>query len=145
MAVAEHSDEHIAVDLNDEALAAAQAAYPSIDFRHGVADSLPFDEESFGLVVTWTVLQHIRPGRIELACAEMRRVLAPGATVLICEETRSPDDTGGHTWHRTVNAYERLMAPLDLVRHGLIEEIAAIPGMESPGEVMLFRSYGISS
>ena len=140
MTISEHSDEHTAVDINDVVLQTARATYPSVNFRHGGTDALPFPAETFGLVVTWTVLQHIRPEKIDGASAELRRVLAPGATVLLCEETRNPDASGGHTWHRRVEDYERLLAPLQLVSHGLIEEIAAVPGMESPGEVMMFRA-----
>ena len=140
MAIAEHSQEHTAVDINDVALQTARETYPSIDFRHGGADALPFPDEAFGLVVTWTVLQHIRPERIDAACAELRRVLASRGTVMLCEETRNPDDSGGHTWHRRVDDYERLLAPLQLFGHGLIDEIAALPGMESLREVMMFRS-----
>lgn len=137
--IAEHSDHHVAVDINDIALRTARSTYPSIDFRHGGTDALPFPDKTFGLVVTWTVLQHVRPERIDGACAEILRTLTPEATVLLCEETRNPHDTGGHTWHRRIEDYERLLAPLRLVSHGPIEEIAAMPGLESPGEVMIFR------
>jgi SAM-dependent methyltransferase len=138
MAIAEHADAHTAIDINDEALAAARAAYPSIDFRKAGALSLPFPEDHFDLVVTWTVLQHIRPGQIEVAAAEIQRVMAPGGTLLICEETRDPEGGRSHTWHRHVGTYEQLFVGLSLVRHGYIEEIATIPGLESPGEVMSF-------
>lgn len=89
--------------------------------------------------MTWTVLQHIRPAQIDTAAAEILRVLAPGATLLICEETRDPAGSGGHTWHRSVASYEQMLSPLRLARHGSIDAIAAIPGMQSPGEVMVFR------
>ncbi len=139
MAIASHSDSHTAIDINEDALAAARTCYPDIDFRSGGALSLPFPDNYFDLAVTWTVLQHIRPTMIDKAAAEIRRVLAPGVIVLICEETRDPASTGGHTWHRSVASYEQILAPLRLERHGLIDAIAVIPGMQSPGEVMVFR------
>jgi SAM-dependent methyltransferase len=138
MAFAEHSQAHIAIDINEEALAAARTSYPGIDFRPAGALALPFPDCHFDLLVTWTVIQHIRPQQIGTAASEIRRVLAPGGTLLICEETRDPDGSGGHTWHRSVQTYERILSPLRLVRHGLIDEIAAVPGMESPGEIMVF-------
>ena len=131
---------HTAIDINDGALEMARATYPTVDFQHVGTEALPFPDETFELVVTWTVLQHIRPERIADSCAEIRRVLSPGATVLLCEETKDPDESSGHTWHRRVEEYERLFAPLQLVDHGLIEEISAVPGIDSPGEVMVFRS-----
>jgi len=139
MAIADHSDSHIAIDINEDALAAARATYPDIDFRSGGALSLPFPDDYFDLAVTWTVLQHIRPAQIDTAAADIRRVLAPGATLLICEETRDPAGSGGHTWHRSVASYEQILSPLRLVRHGLIDAVAVIPGMQSPGEVMVFH------
>lgn len=139
MAIAHHSDSHIAIDINNDALAVGRSTYPYIDFRSGGAQSLPFPDDYFDLAVTWTVLQHIRPTQIDTAAAEIRRVLAAGATLLICEETRDPAGSGGHTWHRSVASYEQILSPLRLVNHGLIDAIAEIPGMQSPGEVMLFR------
>ncbi|PZS24684.1 MAG: hypothetical protein DLM58_24100 [Pseudonocardiales bacterium] len=134
----EHSDEHTAIDINAEAIATARQTYPGINFQVGSADALALQDQSVGLIVTWTVLQHIRPERIERACAEILRVLAPKGVLLVCEETCLPDESIGHTWHRRVSEYEELLAPLTLAHHGPIDEIQLLPGMTSPGEVMLF-------
>lgn len=138
--IATHSDAHIAIDINDRALSAARAAYPLLDFREECATVLPFSDGQFDLIITWTVLQHVKPDSIANVCRELLRTLSGDGTVLICEETRWPEASGAHTWHRRVTQYEQLFAPLKLVRHGQIEEIAAIPGMDSPGEVMVFRA-----
>jgi hypothetical protein len=94
------------------------------------AQSLPFPDQSFELVVTWTVLQHIWPERIDRATAELMRMLSSDATVLLCEATRHPNGTCGHTWDRTVSDYEQLLSPLRLVRHGLIVESASGPSTD---------------
>lgn len=138
-AIAQHSDLHTAIDINEDAVQAARVTYPSIDYQFVEARQLPFPDNSFDLVVTWTVLQHIRPEEIEAACAGILRVLTSDGLLMICEETSNPAGSGGHTWHRNVRDYERLFAPLRPLRHGVITEIAAIPGMESPGEVMVFQ------
>lgn len=138
MAIAEHSDSHVGIDINPSALTAARRTYPHLEFQESGAMGLPFPDGWFDLIVSWTVLQHIRPERIREATDEIRRVLAPGGLVLLCEETRCPEETGGHTWHRTVDDYRNLLAPLVLHRHSMIEEISALPGLESPGEVMVF-------
>jgi ubiquinone/menaquinone biosynthesis C-methylase UbiE len=138
--IAEHSDSHTAIDINRDALELARATYSGVDFAFGSADAVPVPTGSIGLLVSWTVLQHIRPERIEATCAELLRILAPSATVLLCEEIAWPEASGGHTWHRTVEDYERLLAPLKLIRHSAIIELEAVPGMETPGEVMTFRA-----
>lgn len=138
--IAEHSDLHTAIDINKGALDLARATYSGASFEFGSADALPVPSGTIGLVVSWTVLQHVRPERIDATCSELLRVLAPGATVLLCEETAWPEASGRHTWHRTVEDYERLLAPLALIRHSPIVELEAVPGMETPGEVMLFRA-----
>ena len=138
--IAEHSDVHTAIDINRGALDLARATYSGVRFEFGSADAVPVPSGSIGLLVSWTVLQHVRPERIEAACTELLRVLAPGAAVLLCEETAWPEASGRHTWHRTVGEYERLLAPLALIRHSPIVELEAVPGMETPGEVMMFRA-----
>jgi ubiquinone/menaquinone biosynthesis C-methylase UbiE len=136
LALTDHSEDHIAVDINSDALAAARAAYPTVTFREAAAHALPFPDDHFDLVVTWTVLQHVPPELVRQTCAEIVRVSSD--TILLCEETRDPGGSGGHTWHRAVTEYEDFFAPAVLKRHGSITEIDRIPGMVSPGEVMLF-------
>ena len=139
MTLAAHSREHIAIDINESALAAARQSYPGIQFRQGSTMRLPFPNQHFDLVCTWTVMQHIRPESIGKVAREIRRVLAPGGSLLICEETRDPEGSGGHTWHRSVGDYEILLRPLKLIHHSHISEIDLIPGMVSPGEVFMFQ------
>jgi len=136
--IAEHSDAHTAIDINRDALDLARKTYPGVDFVFGSADEAPVPSASIGLLVSWTVLQHIRPERIVTTCTELLRVLEPSAVVLLCEETALPEATGHHTWHRTIEDYESLLAPLTLIRHSPIVELEVVPGMQTPGEVMMF-------
>ena len=57
-------------------LAYARAHAPGIEFVHGDATALPFDDESFDAVVAAFVLLHL--GTPEHAVAEAARVLRPG-------------------------------------------------------------------
>ncbi len=137
----ELSAQHIATDINVAALANARQAYPDCDFREASVTNLPFADNYFDLVVTWTVLQHIPPGKIDSACAELRRVLADGGTLIICEETRLADQafTGRlHAWHRHVSDYQRMLDPLKQIYSSEVIEISRIPGMRSPGRVMVW-------
>jgi SAM-dependent methyltransferase len=138
MTFAEFSSHHVAVDVNNQALFAARTAYPDISYQIASAEDLPFPTGHFDLVATWTVVQHVPPEKIDRVCSELTRVLAPSGTLLMCEETRDPDASGGHTWHRRVAEYEALLRPLSLLRSNYIEELDRIPGLRSPGEVMVF-------
>ena len=134
------SRQHTAIDINPDALAQARATYPAYDFRPGSATEIPFPDDSFDLVCTWTVIQHVPPDRIAQACAELLRVLRPGGCLLLCEETATPATTPArrHTWERSESEYGALLQPLRLADSGFIDEIDALPGMRSPGRVMLW-------
>ena len=136
---ARHSDEHHAVDLNESALDVARRRTRTRGSDQALVQDLPFPDGHFGLVSTWTVLQHVRPEHIEAACAEIVRVLNADGVLLLCEETRLPNAGAAHTWHRTAETYVDLFARLTLKRRGMIAEIARLPGMDSPGEVFLFE------
>jgi SAM-dependent methyltransferase len=132
------SARHTAIDINSEALAAASAAYPQLDFQLFGGAELPFADSTFDLVVTWTVLQHIPPERVDGVLAEIMRVRAPEGRLLLCEETRDPGGKTRHSWHREPSFYEQRFAPLRLSYSAYIDEIDRVPGLISPGRVMLF-------
>jgi ubiquinone/menaquinone biosynthesis C-methylase UbiE len=142
---AKYSANHVGVDINSLALRLAQVSYPSVDLRNASAVELPFSDQEFDFVSTWTVLQHIPPTFIDRAARELDRVLGRPGTLLICEETRlasesmSIDQWHLHTWHRSVESYRALFPSLSLVYDDYIHEIDRIPGLESPGRVMMFR------
>jgi SAM-dependent methyltransferase len=133
------SARHTGIDIDAEALNAARVAYPALDFRLSSGDELAFPDDTFDLVVSWTVLQHIPPERIDRVVSELRRVLTPEGTVMLCEETRDPGARMRHCWHREPAFYEEKLAPLRLTKSSYIDEIDRIPGMNSPGRVMLFE------
>lgn len=136
---AENSSHHMAVDINDDALRMARETYDGISFREASVVALPFQDDIYNLVSTWTVLQHVPPSYLKAACAEIARTMAPDGLLLICEETRDPEGTSSHTWHHSVSTYQELFQPLRLTWHSTINEIDRLPGTQSPGTVMLFR------
>ena len=73
---AERGAAPVGVDVSEAMLAGARAAYPTLEFRHGDAEQLPFPDASFDAVVGGFVLLHI--GRPERAARELGRVLARG-------------------------------------------------------------------
>lgn len=138
LSIADVSDRHTAIDINESALQLASQTYPTVSYELGSVESIPYPTDTFGVIVSWTVLQHVPPERIETACAELCRVLKPGGTLLLCEEVTRIGESIGHTWHRAVHQYAELFSPLTLIDHEPIATIASVPGMDSPGEVMRF-------
>lgn len=54
-----------------------------VEWREGLADNLPFDDDSVDCVVTTLVMHHV-PRHTKLAAlAEIKRVLRPGGTLLL--------------------------------------------------------------
>lgn len=75
-------DGHVAgLDASPGMLAVAARLAPEIDWRAGVAESLPYDNESFDTVVSQFGLMFFRDRAAALR--EMHRVLAPGGRVAV--------------------------------------------------------------
>ena len=67
---------------------------------------------------------------------------SPLGTLLMSEETwlaGQPPTRNAHTWHRTVDSYRALFPSFTLISDAFIDQIDRMPGMTSPGRVMLFR------
>jgi len=90
------------------------------------AEELPFEDESFDLVLGHAVLHHIPD--LERAFAEFRRVLRPGGAIAFCGEPSRYGDRlaavpkragmlAAPAWRRLVGAGERAVAESDL-SHG---------------------------
>ena len=133
------SERHTGIDINAEALSAARVAYPDLDFQQSSGSELAFPDDTFDLVATWTVLQHVRPERIDGVLSEIKRVLGPDGQLLLCEETRDPKGETRHSWHREPSFYEERLPSLCLTHSSYIDEVDRMPGMTSPGRVMLFE------
>ena len=140
--IAEYSKRHVAVDVNPDAVAIGRKHYPQVEFHVCSATELPFDSDSFDVVITWTVLQHIPPSHIERATSHIVRLARPGATLILLEATRFHDQpeiqAGGHTFDRAPATYEKLLEPFHLVESKWIEEIHAVHPY-GPGQLMILR------
>lgn len=71
------------VDLMEDRVAAARAQWPGIDFQTVNAEQLPFDNERFHVVSTFTVFSSLLDrGLARRVAEEVGRVLKPGGVVL---------------------------------------------------------------
>jgi ubiquinone/menaquinone biosynthesis C-methylase UbiE len=85
--IAEHVEQHTAVDINSWAVSEASQFYPGISFSVASATELPFPDHSFDAVITWTVLQHIPNALVGKALSEIKRVANPKSLIILCEAT----------------------------------------------------------
>jgi SAM-dependent methyltransferase len=80
-------NEYVGADINRPAVEHARSVNPSGRFEVvGDSGKIPLRTGSVDLIVAATVLQHVPEALIEATCAELRRVLAVGGTVLLIED-----------------------------------------------------------
>lgn len=132
--IGELCDEMHGVEPNAEVLADARAWYPGITFQETKADAMPYPDDHFDLIVSWTVLQHIPPEGIEATAREVKRVLAPGGALLLFETMK---DKRSHppVWYRKKAEYEEMFSPLELRRSIPRSEFS---GRDDRMELMVF-------
>jgi 2-polyprenyl-3-methyl-5-hydroxy-6-metoxy-1,4-benzoquinol methylase len=69
------------IDLDAGAIAACRAAYPNVNVRVGSGDCIEFPAESFDVVLSFDVFEHIRDSDCHLR--EVKRVLRPEGVYLL--------------------------------------------------------------
>jgi ubiquinone/menaquinone biosynthesis C-methylase UbiE len=109
-AIAPYVRRVVALDLTPEMLVHARreaedAGLTNIVFERGFAESLPYPDESFDLVVSRLSIHHFEDPHIQIG--EMARVCRPGGKVAVSDLV-SPDDTGLAATH---NRLERVRDP----------------------------------
>lgn len=98
----------VGVDVNPRAVAYAADRYgqPNLEFRLGNAESIPLDDASVDVVVTFETIEHVEDYRQFVA--EIDRVLAPGGIALIS----TPNDlefVEGNHFHLHEFVYDELI------------------------------------
>ena len=69
------------VDITTEMLAVAKAAVPEATFDEGDLTALPYDDDTFDVIVSGLAIAHVAD--LDRAVAELGRVLAPGGHVVL--------------------------------------------------------------
>jgi SAM-dependent methyltransferase len=81
LALFDGSNELHGLDLSESMLAEAAVKNPSAKFCSGSADSLPYPDGTFDVVMSSRVLQHLKDQK--KAVSEMARVLKPGGRLVL--------------------------------------------------------------
>lgn len=71
------------LDPNKEAIAYAKKHIPYGNFFVGLADSLPFKNNSFNTVLLFDVIEHVPKNTEAIVFKEIYRVLSPGGTLIL--------------------------------------------------------------
>jgi SAM-dependent methyltransferase len=123
------------IDPSDGMLDVLRARTPGIEAVQASGTELPFDDDSFDLVLTVAVMHHIAdPGDVRRTLAEMVRVARPAGRILVWD-------------HNPRNPYwGRLMAkvPQDTGEERLIPEEEVTGGLRAAGaEILLSEQLGM--
>ncbi|MGW5666517.1 class I SAM-dependent methyltransferase [Micromonospora sp. NPDC003776] len=90
----------VGIDLSPGMVAVAREAYPQVEFREGDLVRLPAADGEFGAAVALYSLIHLAPQELSPALVEARRVLRPGAPLLLAvhlgDEVRHLAEWWGH-------------------------------------------------
>jgi len=105
-AAAKRGAEVVGVDFAPAMVAEARRRYPTVDFREGDAEDLPFPEASFDAVTMNFGLLHL--GRPERALTEAHRVLRPGGRLGFTVWARPEEAIGFQMVLRAVESYGKL-------------------------------------
>ena len=85
------------LDIEPARVAEAQAAVPDAAFQVADCETLPYADDSFDVVLSHEVIEHVADDR--QALAEALRVLRPGGRLLLfCPNRFYPFETHGHYW-----------------------------------------------
>ncbi|MFP5251727.1 MAG: class I SAM-dependent methyltransferase [Actinomycetes bacterium] len=77
-----------ALDISHGMLEEGLRRHPDIEFVHGSAEELPFDDDTFDAVTISFGLRNVQQPRAALS--EFHRVLKPGGRLVVCEFSQPP-------------------------------------------------------
>ena len=107
----DHGMHVIGIDISEDAINHNRDTISGVDFEIGDVSHLEFEDGSFDLVASVTVVQHLTPLHQEAAAQGIGRALRPGGHALILENIR---DKGVHVSGRRPADWRRLFADAGL-------------------------------
>ncbi|MCH7905509.1 MAG: class I SAM-dependent methyltransferase [Armatimonadetes bacterium] len=142
------SETVIGLDINESMLAVAASKEPLIDWRIGDACDLPFDDESFDVVVSQFALMFVDDAA--QALSEIWRVLAPGGRLVVAVWATGKDNPVHETLANLVRehygdeAAARYSTPYAMGDATALQELAQSAGITRP-KIRLLRSMVTSA
>jgi len=73
------------VDISSASIARARIDHPNVDYKIYDGTSLPYESNSFDLVITICVVHHVPPAEWPRLAGEIHRVLRPGGLAIVFE------------------------------------------------------------
>jgi ubiquinone/menaquinone biosynthesis C-methylase UbiE len=90
----------VGLDLSRGMVEVGRRTHPEVGFVQGSLTALPFADEVLDGALAWYSLIHLPPGELPRAAAELARVLAPGAQLVVAfqvgDEVVRHDTAYGH-------------------------------------------------
>jgi ubiquinone/menaquinone biosynthesis C-methylase UbiE len=116
------------LDASPQMLDRARAASPFIEYVHGRAEKLPFDDHDFDAVILSLVLHYLSAEDAARAIAEAHRVLGPGGRVVVVDFGRSTGRTSRIRAHLMLHGGAAATAPdhAGLLRDGGFAEVGVL-------------------
>jgi len=96
----------VAADFSNGMLEEGRKRHPELEFVFADASALPFADQEFDTVTISFGIRNVE--KIEVALAEMIRVLKPGGKLVVCEFSRIPNKL----MHNLYRFYLRIILPI---------------------------------
>ena len=149
------------IDPSEGMLEVMRAEHPDVEAHRGSGAELPFDDESFDLVLTVAALHHIaEPRAVRATLAEMARVTRPGGRIVVWDHNprnpywkhlmeRVPQDDGTERLIPEQEVLAGLLAggarPISSDQLGFVPDFAppSLLGAARAGERIVERTPGL--
>ena len=151
--LAPHVQEAVAIDNDAAAIETARrnCDLSNVRFKHVMAGRLPFPDGAFEIVLGFQVIEHLRPGELNVFLRELKRVTNQGGILILVTPNRAfrllPFQCPFNREHYqefTANGFHKVLQPVfnEIRIHGIrakkwIEEIERKRVRQSPFRVYL--------
>jgi ubiquinone/menaquinone biosynthesis C-methylase UbiE len=142
--LAERGARSVGIDLSEVMVDTGRREFPRVEFRQGDLLALPAADDEFDAAVCFYSIIHLRPEERDAAFAEMRRVLRPGAPLLVAfhvgTEVRHRDEWWGHEVELDFRFFE-MDDVIEAVEGAGFGVAARVQRVHYPDEVDTTRGY----
>lgn len=135
-------EEVYGIDVVPWAIERAKQNCSQAQFRVYNGVSIPFPDDYMGLIVSWTVLQHIPIGEVGAIVGEFYRILRPGGKIIMYENISTWHPDKPHIWFRDVPTYRKIFDRFDCKYS---EPIQGADGTDEDHNLMLWEKPNADS